>query len=146
MSRKKKPTPKAPKTPSLDEVRVADPAALLVGGRSEFEAPVVASESEPNVGGRPPLVEEVKRRDVALRLTDAQQLELLGPQWMIASSAEVSIKVTPIVRSVMALMMPVLKDLEEIPTDEFDLRRILARALTEGIDPELLQPVLDELP
>lgn len=136
----KKPTFSPPKIKKTSATQ--SPADLVRGGRSKLTS---SKREEKNVGGRPPLTEKVKRRDVALRKKDAQQLELLGPQWAIEAESENSIKVTPIVRSIVALMMPVLQNLDEIPTDEQHLREILADELEKGIDRALLEPILSSL-
>ncbi len=89
------------------------------------------STNEPSTrsrGGRPPRPETTKRADVFLRLSDARALERLGPDWAEATDTMTSIKVTPIVRSLVAVMMPILQDLDP-PTDEDQLREFLRERL-----------------
>ena len=50
---------------------------------------------------------------------------LLMAQWTIKSKSKSRMGLSPIVRSVMAVMLPVLESLEEVPDDENDLRELL---------------------
>lgn len=106
-----------------------DPSAFLLGGSAEIEKSD-SKEAAPRMG-RPPLEEEIKRAEIGLRLSDSKALELLGVQWSIEAGSKTSLTVTPIVRSVIAKILPLLKELPEAPTDEDHLRELLEQKLSK---------------
>lgn len=107
------------------------PTDFLLGGRAELGDP--RAQQQPKVG-RPPLDEEIKRAEIGLRLEDSKAIELLGIQWSIATGSKTSLKVTPVVRSVIALVVPLLQNLEVPPRDEDHLRELLAEAFEKGFE------------
>ncbi len=106
-----------------------DPSAFLLGGSAELEKND-SKEAVPRMG-RPPLEEEIKRAEIGLRLSDSKALELLGVQWSMEAGSKTSLTVTPIVRSVIAKILPLLKELPEAPTDEDHLRELLEQKLSK---------------
>jgi len=80
--------------------------------------------------GRPSLEEEVMQKSIKLRQEDVDKLELLMAQWTIKSKSKSRMGLSPIVRSVMAVMLPVLEELEETPDGEDDLRELLTNIMS----------------
>lgn len=80
--------------------------------------------------GRPSLEEEVMQKSIKLRQEDVDKLELLMAQWTIKSKSKSRLGLSPIVRSVMTVVLPVLEELQEIPDSEDDLREILTQAIS----------------
>ncbi len=79
--------------------------------------------------GRPSLEEEVMQKSIKLRQEDVDKLELLMAQWTIKSKSKSRMGLSPIVRSVMAVMLPVLENLEDVPDSEDDLRALISEVL-----------------
>ncbi len=79
--------------------------------------------------GRPSLEEEVMQKSIKLRQEDVDKLELLMAQWTIKSKSKSRMGLSPIVRSVMAVMLPVLESLEDVPDSEDDLRELLTNIM-----------------
>ena len=106
------------------EGRAAREISILarhLGPRNEFT-------SRSN-SGRPPRKEKTKRVDVYIRLSDARAIEQLGLNWAKDTDSLRNMKVTPIMRSLAAIMVPVLEGLPESPVDEEHLRELLRAAV-----------------
>ena len=86
-------------------------------------------EAPPTRIGRPPLTEEITRTDIGLRDEDLRVLKRIGLDWTDITREKTAIKVTPIVRSVIAVVLPALQDLDEAPRDEDHLRELLKQKL-----------------
>lgn len=108
-----------------------DKMDFLLGGSAELVEASEAAKEAPtkSKGGRPPRKEKTKRVDVFIRLSDARAIERLGLDWAEETDSLRSMKVTPIMRSLAAIMVPVLESLPEAPVDEEHLRELLRAAV-----------------
>lgn len=105
------------------------------GGRAEVTPPAPLSSASPSPPpaatagpGRPPLTEETRRTILALRKDDVHQLEELCLRWKKESDSMTSVKTTMVLRSMLAVMLPHLEELEAVESEE-DLRTKLLTLL-----------------
>jgi len=120
-------TTRKPKVDALfAEVEQAQPTLAPV---LEVVPEPPAPEAPPTRIGRPPLAEDITRTDIGLRDEDLRALKRLGLDWTDITREKTAIKVTPIVRSVIAVLLPTLQNLDEAPRDETHLRELLRQKL-----------------
>lgn len=137
----KLPLPASPHTTTMTDEKIA---AWYGQGRAEATsapsaAPVAAptsvsshAETGSRQGpGRPALTEETRRTIVALRAEDVQQLEELCLRWKRERGGTGSVvKVTAVMRSLLAVLLPQLERMEGI-CDEGELREQLIALIKE---------------
>ncbi len=109
----------------LDDTAQAKINAFTSGGRADNQpVPPPVPEKTTSKRGRPSLDEETKRTVMALRKDDIQRVEELCLRWKRESDAHVSIKITMVLRSLLAESIAALESLEAVE-DESHLREMI---------------------
>jgi hypothetical protein len=121
--------PKLRRNKTTRKSRKADLLEDITRDHAVSETTPAPAPAPPARIGRPPLAEEITRTDIGLRDEDLRVLKRIGLDWTDVTREKTAIKVTPIVRSVIAVVLPALQDLDEAPRDEDELRELLRQKL-----------------
>lgn len=133
MSSKKKKAFSKPPQPTESSSELQERlSSFRAGGRaaSAPSAPAPTQAPPTSKRGRPALEEDTRRTTLALRRADIQSLEELALRWKRETDSDASVKVTAIVRSLVAVAMPILEGLSSIE-DEASLREHLQALLQD---------------
>jgi hypothetical protein len=121
-SRKKKPLSLSAKKSTLEPIE--DALDFVAKGKSD-----ALQTSAHKKAGRPKLDEDIAAKSIALRTEDIGHLELLSAQWALKSKSGARLGLTPLVRSIVAVLRPSLEKLESVPESEEDLRAFIESEL-----------------